>query len=196
MTNSMTSIAVCQLVNTTSDIGPIPAQRCEIFHNTAAPDSTHVNNVGHVLSVRMLAQVRRRANDNIETIDTGFHGHAGVVHVAAHMCQYFGLETELADGLAVLSRLLGSGRRCEFDVIDAKVIQSLGNLDFGFGIEEGVGELLALAKGGLNWREEEASVSLGAGVQCRPTEECIFLASSSIGAGGRKRTLVLAGPTH
>ena len=196
LTNSMTSIAVCQLVNTTSDIGPIPAGRCEIFHNAPVPDSTHVNDVGHVLSVRVLAQVRRRANDNIETIDTGFYGHAGVVHVAAHVGQDFGLETELADGLAVLSRLLGSGRRCEFDVVDAEVIQSLGNLDLGFGVEKGVGKLLALAKGGLDLREEEASASLGAGVRWRPTEKRIVLASSGTGVGRPGRALLLAGPTH
>ena len=116
--------------------------------------------------------------------------------MAAHVGQDLGLETELADGLAVLSRLLGSGRRCEFDVVDAKVIQSLGDLDLGFGVEEGVGELLALTQGGLDWREEEASASLRAGVGCRPTGTRIVPASSGMGVGGPGRALVLAGPTH
>jgi len=61
-----------------------------------------------------------------------------------------GLEAELADGLAVEARLLTGSGRGEFDVVDAEIIQSLGNADLGFGVKEGVGELLALAESGLD----------------------------------------------
>lgn len=63
------------------------------------------------------------------------------------MSQDLGLEAELADGFAILSGLLGRGRGGELDVVDAKVIEGLGNLNLGLGVEEGIGELLALTEG-------------------------------------------------
>jgi hypothetical protein len=48
--------------------------------------------------------------------------------------------------------LLRGGGRSELDVVDAEVVESLGNLDLGLGIEEGVRELLALTEGGLDCR--------------------------------------------
>lgn len=53
--------------------------------------------------MRMLPEVRGRANDNVEAINTSFHSQAGIVHVATDVGQNLGLEAELADGLAVLS---------------------------------------------------------------------------------------------
>lgn len=60
------------------------------------------------------------------------------------------LEAELADRLAVTARLLRGSRRGQLDVVDAEVIEGLGNLDLGLGVEEGVGELLAFSQGALD----------------------------------------------
>lgn len=60
------------------------------------------------------------------------------------------LEAELADRLAVAARLLRSSGRGQLDVVDAEVIESLGDLDLGLGVEEGVGELLAFSQGALD----------------------------------------------
>jgi hypothetical protein len=57
-----------------------------------------------------------------------------------------GLESEVADGLAVETRLLTGSGRGKFDVVDAEIVQSLGDANLGLGVEEGVGELLALAE--------------------------------------------------
>lgn len=67
------------------------------------------------------------------------------------MCEDLGLEAELADGLAVLSRLLRGSRRSQLDVVDAEVVEGLGDLDLGVDVEEGVRELLALTEGRLDW---------------------------------------------
>src|SRR3569833_616674 len=115
-------------------------------------DYTHVDDVGHVLAVRVLAKIRRGADHDIKAITSRLHGQTGVVHVAANMSQDLGLEAELADSLAVLSRLLRGGGGRELDVVDTEIIESLGDLDLGLGIEEGVGKLLALAERGLDWR--------------------------------------------
>lgn len=69
----------------------------------AQRSATHVDDVGHVLAMRMLAEVGRGANDDVKTIDTSLHGQTGIVHVAADVGQDLGLEAELADGLAILS---------------------------------------------------------------------------------------------
>ena len=66
------------------------------------------------------------------------------------MSEDLGLETEVADGLAVEAGLLTGSGRGEFDVVDAEVVQGLGDANLGLGVEEGVGELLALAEGGLD----------------------------------------------
>lgn len=95
----------------------------------------------------MLAQERRGSNDNIKTIDTSFHSDTSIVHVAANVRKNLGLETELADGLAVLSRLLGSCRACDFQIVNTKVIEGPGNLNLLVEVEITVGELFALSEG-------------------------------------------------
>ncbi|CRK33971.1 hypothetical protein BN1708_006226, partial [Verticillium longisporum] len=90
------------------------------------------------------------ADDNVDTIDTSLDGQAGVIHVAAHVSQDLGLETELADGLAVPTGLFAVFQARQLDVVDAEVIESLGNLDLSLGVEEGVGKLLALTESGLD----------------------------------------------
>lgn len=71
--------------------------------------------------------------------------------MAADVSQDLGLEAELADGLAILAGLLRGSGRGKLNVVDTKVVEGLGNLDLGLGVEEGVGELLALSQGGLNY---------------------------------------------
>ena len=50
------------------------------------------------------------------------------------------LEAELADGFAVLARLLGRSRRGELDIVGAKLVESLSNFDFLRCIKVCVGE--------------------------------------------------------
>lgn len=75
---------------------------------------------------------------------TGLDSDAGIVHVAANVCENFGLESKLADGLAVSARLLRCGGRSELDVLDTECIKSLCDGDFGLGVEESIGKLLTL----------------------------------------------------
>lgn len=58
-----------------------------------------------------------------------------------------GFQSELGDGDAVLTGLFGCRGGGEFEVVDADFVKGAGNLDFLFGIEEGVGKLFALCKG-------------------------------------------------
>lgn len=66
--------------------------------------------------------------------------------MAADVCEDFGLQTKLADGLTVEPRLLGGGGGGKFDVFDTEGIKSLGDSNFGLGIEKGVSELFSLYK--------------------------------------------------
>lgn len=102
--------------------------------------------VGHVLAVRVLSQERAGTNDNIDTVNTSLNSDLDIVHVAADVGQDLGLEAELADGLAVLARLLGSAGRGELDAVNTELVQSLCDLDLGLGVEVGIGELLALTQ--------------------------------------------------
>jgi hypothetical protein len=64
--------------------------------------------------------------------------------VAADVGEDLGLETELADLLAVRARLLGCGGGRELDVLDTERVERLGNRDLRLGVEERVRELLTL----------------------------------------------------
>ena len=75
---------------------------------------------------------------------TGLDGDACIVHVAANVGENLGLEAELADGLAIIARLLGGGGGGEFDVLYTKGIECLGDGDLCLGVEKGIGELFAL----------------------------------------------------
>jgi hypothetical protein len=108
-------------------------------------DATYLD-VSHVLAVRVLSQERAGANDNIDTVNTGLDSNLDIVHVAADVSQDLGLETELADGLAVETRLLRGTRRGELDAVNTELVQSLGDLDLGLGVKVGIGKLLALTQ--------------------------------------------------
>jgi hypothetical protein len=58
--------------------------------------------------------------------------------------EHLGLQAKLADGLAILARLLRGCRRGELDAVDAKVIEGPGNFDLGLGVKEGICKLLSL----------------------------------------------------
>lgn len=64
--------------------------------------------------------------------------------MAADVGQYFGLEAKLADSLTVPPRLLGSRWRRELKILDTELVESFGDGYLGFGVEEGIGKLLAL----------------------------------------------------
>ena len=102
--------------------------------------------VGHVLAVRVLSQERAGADNDIDTVNTSLNSNLDIVHVAANVGQDLSLETQLADGLAVKTRLLRGTRRGELDAVDTKLIQSLGDLDLGLGVKVGIGKLLALTQ--------------------------------------------------
>ncbi len=58
--------------------------------------------------------------------------------------QDFGLQTKLADGLAVPSRLFRSCRRRELYILDAEFVEGFSNGDLGLGVKECIGKLLPL----------------------------------------------------
>ena len=64
--------------------------------------------------------------------------------MAANMGEDLGAESELADGLAIKTRLLRCSGRCQLNVFDTKGIQCLGNSDLGLGVEESVCKLFSL----------------------------------------------------
>jgi len=107
-------------------------------------------NVGHILAVAVLTEEAGSADDDIEAVDTSLNSELGIAHIATDVSQDLGLEAELADGLAIPPRLLRGSGRGQLDVIDAKVVKGLGNLDLGLGVEVGVGELLTLTKSRLD----------------------------------------------
>ena len=79
---------------------------------------------GHVLAVRVLTEERRSTNDDVDTVDTSLDSDTGVVHVASDVGKNLGLlEAELADSLAVCTRLGRSGRRGKLDVLDTKLVK-------------------------------------------------------------------------
>ena len=99
------------------------------------------------------------------TRHTSLDGDASIVQVATNVAEDLGLETELADGLAIcttslapsvdrnsredghtLPRLLRCRGAGELDVLDTERIKRLRNRNLGLGIEEGICELLTLCK--------------------------------------------------
>ena len=72
----------------------------------ALRSDSRLGDPGHVLAVRVFSEERRSSDNNIDTVDTGLNGNSGVVHVTPDVCEDLGvLEAELADGLAVGTRL-------------------------------------------------------------------------------------------
>lgn len=66
-----------------------------------------------------------------------------IIHMAPDVRKDLGLQSQLADSFAILTRLLRRSRGGELNVLDAKCIQCLGNGNFGLPVEKGIGELLA-----------------------------------------------------
>lgn len=60
------------------------------------------------------------------------------------------LEAQLADGLAVQSRLLRSSWRGQLDAVDAEVVEGLCDLELRLTVEEGSSKLLTLSQRRLN----------------------------------------------
>jgi hypothetical protein len=100
--------------------------------------------ISHILAVREFAEEGRGANDDVHAVHAGFDRDSGIVHVATDVRQDFGVETELADGRAVKSGLLGSGWGGQLEIFDAKLVEGLGDRDFSLRIKKGIGKLFAL----------------------------------------------------
>lgn len=101
----------------------------------------HLQDISHILSVRVLPQEATRSNDDVDTVYASFDGNSRIVHVASDVCKDLALQSQLADRFAVPSALLGCSGRSQLDVLDAKVGQGGRDLDLGLGVEEGIGEL-------------------------------------------------------
>lgn len=105
-----------------------------------------LGDVGHVLAMGELPEEGRGSDDDVDTIDTGRDGESCVIHVATDVGEDLGLESELADSHEVEPGLLGGSRGGDLDVVDTKVIESLGNLNLLCSVEEGIRELLTLSQ--------------------------------------------------
>ncbi|EEQ40972.1 homocitrate synthase, mitochondrial precursor [Clavispora lusitaniae ATCC 42720] len=156
-TNSVDTNLVDSLVNV-QQINNVRTERVfgrETNLNALGLDKlNHLNgrlsNVVHVLAVRISSQESRCANNNINTVHAGLHGHSGIVHVTTNMRQDLGLQAQLANGLAVSSRSFRSNRRGQFDVVHTEIVQGLGNLNLLFCGEKGIGKSLALSQSGFD----------------------------------------------
>jgi len=109
-----------------------------------------LGDIGHVLPMRKFAEEGRCADDNVHTIYARLDGDPRVVHMATDVGKDFGLQAELADGLAVPSRLLGSCWRRQLQIFDAEIVKGFSDGDLGLGVKEGIGELFSLSESALD----------------------------------------------
>jgi hypothetical protein len=79
----------------------------------------------------------------VETL-TSLYSNSGVVHVTTNMRKDFSLQSELADCFTVCPRLFRGDRGGQFDIFDTEGIESLGDSNFGLGIEECISKLFTL----------------------------------------------------
>lgn len=63
----------------------------------------------------MLAELCCVGRD-IHSVDASLDGNPGIVHVASNVAEDLGLETQLADGLAIQLGLLRRSRRSQFEL--------------------------------------------------------------------------------
>ena len=70
--------------------------------------------------------------------------------MTSHVCEDFGFEAEFAYYFAVFAGLFRAGGVGQLDILDAEGIQCLGDAHFGFRVEKGIGELLALSQCALD----------------------------------------------
>ena len=61
--------------------------------------------------------------------------------MTSYMGEDLGLEPQIAYDFAVLARLLRGCRRSELNIFNSKGVQCFRYLNFGFGVEEGIGKL-------------------------------------------------------
>ncbi len=120
------------------------------FQPTALDELDHFlrrfDDVLDVFAVRKLAQIAAGAEHDVDAVDAGVHRHARVAHVTAHVGENLGVEAKAGDTLDVGAALGAGGGRCELQVLHAKRVQKFGDLHLLVGVEEGVGELLALSQ--------------------------------------------------
>jgi hypothetical protein len=53
---------------------------------------------------------------DIHSVDASLDGNPGIIHVASNVAEDLGLETQLADGLAIQLGLLRRSRRSQFEL--------------------------------------------------------------------------------
>ena len=120
-----------------------------------------LGDIGHVLAMRKFTEEGGCADDDVDAVDARLDGDARVVHVATDVGEDFGLQAELADGLAVPSRLLGSYWRRELEILDAELVEGFGDGDLGLGVKEGIGKLLPLCAKSCEQCEGSARDDIG-----------------------------------
>lgn len=74
-----------------------------------------MQSVRYILFWENNRQLKKRKK-NLHSVNTSLDSDPGIVHVASDVGEDLGLETQLADGLTVLSRLLRSARAGELDL--------------------------------------------------------------------------------
>lgn len=112
--------------------------------------------VRHILAMAVFAEIAGGSDNDVEAINTGLDGDLGILHVASYVGEDLcasvsqiesmlsvhdrtdlGLETQFADCFAVTTRLFGSSRAGQFNVVYTELIQRLGDLDLGLQVEVG-----------------------------------------------------------
>jgi len=92
-----------------------------------------------------LAQQRRCAEDDVNACHPSVNSQLGIVERAAGVRQYLRLQAQAGEALAVQEALRAGGGRGQLDVLHAKVVQSMGNVNLLLGGKVGAHELLPLA---------------------------------------------------
>ena len=75
-----------------------------------------VLDIGHILAVRVLPEVARGSDDDIEAVYTGFDRDLSIFEVTPYVREDLSLEAKFADSLAVEAGLLACGGASELDV--------------------------------------------------------------------------------
>lgn len=71
--------------------------------------TTHLQDISHILSMRVFPQEARSTNDDINAIYASFDSDSSIIHMTSDMSQNLALQTQLADGFTISSTLLRGG---------------------------------------------------------------------------------------
>ena len=111
-------------------------------------DNLHraVDDLADRLAMREFSQIAAGAKEDVDAVNAGVYGQAGIVEMAARMGEQLGAQPQAGDARAVSAALGAGSRRGQLQILDAEGIQQMGDLDFLPAVEECIGELLALTQ--------------------------------------------------